>query len=131
MGYTDTQPYGASDIRTPNLQRLANEGVRFSDAYTTASICASCDGRPMFRALKSRPFPSACSISRRHSSPRLDAPDRPQTPSTARICCRSYTGLSRSRNAPSSGGNPTEQREKRLAKAAGNISMTVTNCCSI
>jgi arylsulfatase A-like enzyme len=40
MGYTDTEPYGASDIRTPNLQRLANEGVRFSDAYATASICA-------------------------------------------------------------------------------------------
>ncbi|MCC6367498.1 MAG: sulfatase-like hydrolase/transferase [Bryobacterales bacterium] len=40
MGYTDTQPYGASDILTPNLQRLTNEGVSFSDAYATASICA-------------------------------------------------------------------------------------------
>lgn len=40
MGYSDTEPYGASDVHTPSLKRLAAEGVRFSDAYATASTCA-------------------------------------------------------------------------------------------
>jgi len=39
MGYSDIEPYGAKDIRTPNLTRLASQGVRFSDAYATAPIC--------------------------------------------------------------------------------------------
>lgn len=39
MGYSDIEPYGATDIRTPNLTRLASQGVRFSDAYATAPIC--------------------------------------------------------------------------------------------
>jgi arylsulfatase A-like enzyme len=39
MGYADIEPHGATDIRTPNLTRLASQGVRFSDAYATAPIC--------------------------------------------------------------------------------------------
>jgi len=31
MGYADLGSYGARDIRTPNLDRLAREGVRFTD----------------------------------------------------------------------------------------------------
>ncbi len=27
MGYRDTEPYGAEDVRTPSLARLASEGV--------------------------------------------------------------------------------------------------------
>lgn len=40
MGYTDIEPYGARDVRTPNLTRLASQGVRFTDAYSTAPICS-------------------------------------------------------------------------------------------
>ena len=29
MGYSDIEPYGAKDIHTPNLTRLASQGVRF------------------------------------------------------------------------------------------------------
>ncbi len=39
MGYADIGPYGATDIRTPALDTLAAEGVRFSDYYTAAPIC--------------------------------------------------------------------------------------------
>ena len=39
MGYGDTEPYGAKDVRTPNLKRLAQEGVRLTDAYASAPIC--------------------------------------------------------------------------------------------
>jgi hypothetical protein len=27
MGYSDTEPYGATDVRTPYLKRLAAEGI--------------------------------------------------------------------------------------------------------
>ena len=39
MGYGDTEPYGATDIRTPGLSRLAAEGVRMTDFYAAAPVC--------------------------------------------------------------------------------------------
>jgi arylsulfatase A-like enzyme len=40
MGYGDIGPYGATDIRTPSLDRLARSGVRFTNAYAPAPICS-------------------------------------------------------------------------------------------
>ena len=31
LGYGDLRAYGATDVRTPNLDRLAREGVRLTD----------------------------------------------------------------------------------------------------
>jgi arylsulfatase A-like enzyme len=39
MGYADLGCYGAKDIRTPNIDRLAREGVRFTDFYSNAPVC--------------------------------------------------------------------------------------------
>src|SRR5262245_10248456 len=39
FGYADCGPYGAKDIRTPHLDRLAREGVRFTDFYANAPVC--------------------------------------------------------------------------------------------
>ena len=39
MGYQDIEPYGATDIRTPGLNRLAAEGVRMTDFYAAAPVC--------------------------------------------------------------------------------------------
>jgi len=39
LGYGDLGSYGATDIRTPNLDRLARAGVRFTDAYANAPVC--------------------------------------------------------------------------------------------
>ncbi len=39
MGYADIQPYGATDIRTPHLNRLAREGVRFTNFYANGPNC--------------------------------------------------------------------------------------------
>ena len=39
MGYQDTEPYGAGDVRTPALSRLAAEGARFSNFYAAAPVC--------------------------------------------------------------------------------------------
>lgn len=40
MGYGDIGSYGVKDAKTPNLDRLAREGVRLSDAYANASNCS-------------------------------------------------------------------------------------------
>jgi arylsulfatase A len=39
LGYGDLGCYGAKDIRTPNLDRMANEGTRFTDFSVTAALC--------------------------------------------------------------------------------------------
>jgi arylsulfatase A-like enzyme len=39
MGYHDSEPYGAEDVRTPSLARLASEGVTMTNFYTAAPVC--------------------------------------------------------------------------------------------
>jgi arylsulfatase A-like enzyme len=39
MGYGDLGSYGSPDTRTPRLDRLAGEGVRFTDFYANAPVC--------------------------------------------------------------------------------------------
>ncbi len=40
MGYGDLGCMGATDIRTPNIDRLATQGVKFSDFYANAPVCS-------------------------------------------------------------------------------------------
>ena len=40
MGWADLGSYGSKAIQTPNLDRLASEGMRFTDAYTGHTVCA-------------------------------------------------------------------------------------------
>src|SRR5215208_6126386 len=37
VGYGDYGAYGAPDIKTPNIDRLAKDGVRFTDFYAAPS----------------------------------------------------------------------------------------------
>ena len=39
LGYGDLRCYGCPDIRTPHLDRLAAEGIRFTDFYANAAVC--------------------------------------------------------------------------------------------
>lgn len=39
LGYGDLSCYGAKDISTPNIDRLATEGRRFTNGYCSASTC--------------------------------------------------------------------------------------------
>lgn len=39
LGYGDLGCYGAEDIRTPNLDRMAREGTRFTDFCVVAPLC--------------------------------------------------------------------------------------------
>ncbi len=39
LGYGDVSCYGATSIQTPNIDRLASEGIRFTNGYCSASTC--------------------------------------------------------------------------------------------
>jgi arylsulfatase A-like enzyme len=40
LGWGDVGCYGQKHIQTPNIDRLAKEGMRFTDVYAGASVCA-------------------------------------------------------------------------------------------
>jgi len=53
MGYADIEPYGSQDIKTPSLNALASQGVKFSNHYSAASSCI-----PSRASLMSGKYPS-------------------------------------------------------------------------
>src|SRR5687768_2255522 len=44
MGWADIGSYGASDIKTPNINSLARDGVRFTDFYANGVLCTPTRG---------------------------------------------------------------------------------------
>ena len=40
LGYGDLSCYGSTKIATPNIDRLASQGMRFTDAHSAASLCS-------------------------------------------------------------------------------------------
>ncbi|MCX6636103.1 MAG: sulfatase-like hydrolase/transferase, partial [Acidobacteria bacterium] len=40
LGYGDVGCYGQKQIETPNIDRLAAEGMRFTQAYSGSTVCA-------------------------------------------------------------------------------------------
>ena len=40
MGYGDLGCFGQKKFQTPNIDRIAAEGVRFTDCYAGATVCA-------------------------------------------------------------------------------------------
>jgi len=40
MGWKDLECYGSTFYETPNIDRLAREGVRFTDAYSACNVCS-------------------------------------------------------------------------------------------
>ena len=56
LGYGDLGCYGAVDIRTPNIDKLAKNGIKFTRAYANSTVCSpsSRTARPCcgYRALR-------------------------------------------------------------------------------
>ncbi|MHC4529349.1 MAG: sulfatase-like hydrolase/transferase, partial [Planctomycetota bacterium] len=40
MGWTDVGCYGSSFYETPNIDKLASEGMRFTNAYAACPVCS-------------------------------------------------------------------------------------------
>ena len=40
LGYGDLGCYGQTRIKTPNIDKLAAEGIRFTDFYAGSTVCA-------------------------------------------------------------------------------------------
>jgi len=40
MTWHDCEPYGSKQVRTPNMKRLAGEGMRFDRMFTATAMCA-------------------------------------------------------------------------------------------
>jgi arylsulfatase A-like enzyme len=47
LGYGEIGCYGEKQIKTPNLDRLASEGMRFTQAYAGSTVCAPSRGSLM------------------------------------------------------------------------------------
>lgn len=41
LGYADIGPFGAKDFKTPNLDRMALEGRKFTDFVTSTAVCSA------------------------------------------------------------------------------------------
>jgi len=41
LGYADLSCYGRRDYRTPNIDRIAAEGMRFTQAYANSAVCSA------------------------------------------------------------------------------------------
>jgi arylsulfatase A-like enzyme len=66
VGYGDFGSYGAPDIKTPNIDRLAREGVRMTDFYANGATCTPTraglvSGRYQQRFALERPLSSGTS----------------------------------------------------------------------
>jgi arylsulfatase A-like enzyme len=67
LGVLDCQPYGAKDVRTPNMQRLAAEGLLFTQAFVASPSCA-----PSRAALLTGLMPARNGAEANHSKPRAE-----------------------------------------------------------
>jgi arylsulfatase len=41
MGYGDLECYGGFPYHTPNINKLANEGMRFTNFYVSQAVCSA------------------------------------------------------------------------------------------
>jgi arylsulfatase A-like enzyme len=57
LGYGDLSCYGSKRIRTPRLDKMAGEGIRFTNFYAMASICT-----PSRAALLTGSYPQRCGL---------------------------------------------------------------------
>jgi uncharacterized sulfatase len=57
MGYADLSCYGQKQIETPNMDRMAKEGIRFTQFYVNSPICS-----PSRTALMTGQFPARWKI---------------------------------------------------------------------
>lgn len=71
-GQLDSTPYAATDVRTPNMQRLAEAGMVFTHAFTASPSCA-----PSRAAMLTGLMPARNGAEANHTFKRDDVPSLP------------------------------------------------------
>jgi arylsulfatase A-like enzyme len=82
LGYADRSCYGRRDFTTPNIDRVASEGMRFTQAYANSAVCtatrvALITGRYQYRLAVGLEEPLSTRVPRKLGLP----PDHPTLPS--------------------------------------------------
>jgi arylsulfatase A-like enzyme len=85
LGYADVSCYGRRDFTTPNIDRIAAEGVRFTQAYANSAVCtgsrvALITGRYQYRLAIGLEEPLSTRVPRKIGLPS----DHPTLPSILR-----------------------------------------------
>src|SRR5262245_45781777 len=65
LGGLDTTPYGSKEVRTPNIERLAGRGLKFTQAFVASPSCA-----PSRAAMLTGLMPARNGAEPNHSRPR-------------------------------------------------------------
>jgi arylsulfatase A-like enzyme len=90
MGWTDSGAYGSEYYETPNIDRLADEGMLFTDAYAPSPVCS-----PTRASILTGKYPARLGITAAGGHLAAHPPDAPAYPETARPDRRVIAPLSR------------------------------------
>jgi len=71
LGWKDLACYGSAFYETPNLDRLAGEGMRFTDAYAACPVCS-----PTRASILSGKYPARVGVTNYINARHKDHPDR-------------------------------------------------------
>jgi arylsulfatase A len=73
MGYCDIEPFGDGDIQTPNIRRLVEQGMMYTDCYAPSPICC-----PSRAALMTGRYPRRLGMERnlQHGEPGLQVSEK-------------------------------------------------------
>jgi arylsulfatase A-like enzyme len=94
LGYADVSCYGRRDFTTPNIDRIAAEGVRFTQAYANSAVCtasrvALITGRYQYRLAVGLEEPLSTRVPRNIGLP-AGHPTLPSPPEEGRLPIRAY-----------------------------------------
>ena len=71
MGWKDLSCYGSSFYETPNLDRLASQGMRFTDAYAACPVCS-----PTRASILTGKYPASVGVTNYIDASRRNHPSR-------------------------------------------------------
>ena len=79
MGWSDSACYGSTFYETPNIDKLAGEGMRFTNAYAASSVCS-----PSRASIMTGQYPARLHLTDFRPSFRPSEPRKLRTPSFER-----------------------------------------------
>ncbi len=104
-GQLDSTPYGATDVRTPNMQRLSDEGLTFTHAFIASPACA-----PSRAALLTGLMPARNGAEANHSYKKEGVASLPPLLSALGYQTAAFGKVAHGTDAPSHGFDVSDKR---------------------